>query len=70
VLGFGVNLCDLSDDVNAGTPDDEVAYELLYKIALTPAVSLKPELQYITNPGGIDPAEDVLVGLLRVEILF
>ena len=70
MLGLGLFLCDLSDDANAGTPDDEIAYELLYKFALTPAVSLKPEMQYITSPGGDDTADDLLVGLLRLEILF
>lgn len=70
VLGFGLFLCDLSDDVAAGTPEDELTLELLYKAQLTPAVSLKPELQYIVHPGGIAGVDDVLVGLLRLEVLF
>lgn len=70
VLGFGLFLCDLSDDAAAGTPEDELALELLYKAQLTPAVSLKPELQYIVHPGGIAGVDDVLVGLLRLEVLF
>ena len=70
VLGFGVHFCDLSDDPGAGTPADETTFELLYKLALTPAVSLKPELQYILDAGGQDGVDAVLVGLLRIEILF
>lgn len=70
VLGFGAFLADLSDDVGAGTPEDELALELLYKIQLTPAVSIKPELQWISHPGGLAGVDDVLVGLLRVEMLF
>lgn len=70
VLGLCVCHADLSDDPGAGTPADETVFELLYKVALTPAVSLKPELQYILDAGGVAGASDVLVGLLRLEILF
>ncbi len=70
VLGFGIHRCDLSDDLAAGTPDDETAFELLYKLALTPAISFKPEVQYILSPGGQDGVDNILVGLLRIEILF
>ncbi|MFY9344731.1 MAG: carbohydrate porin [Planctomycetota bacterium] len=70
VLGLGVFHCALADDPNAGTPDDETTIELLYKLALTPAISLKPEVQYILNPGGVGTVDDVLVGLVRLEILF
>lgn len=69
VLGLGVFSCDLSDERDAGTPADETAIELFYKVQLTPWVSLKPELQLVRNPGGQE-VDDVLVGLLRVEIAF
>ena len=70
VLGFCISYCNLSDEPPAGTADDETSFELLYKFAVTPAFSVKPELQYITNPGGIDATDDVLAALLRIEILF
>lgn len=70
VLGFGVFHARLSDDPGAGTPHDETAFELLYKVQLTPAISLKPEVQYIVNPGGQDGVDDAFVGLLRLEVLF
>ena len=70
VLGFGVFHADLSDHPGAGTPNDETAFELFYKLQLTPSISLKPELQHVLNPGGIAGADDVLVGLLRLEVLF
>lgn len=70
ILGFGIFHADLSDEVLAGTPADETALELLYKIQVTPALSLKPEFQYILNPGGQNGVDDVLVGLLRLEIQF
>lgn len=70
VIGLGMFRCDLSDEPGAGTPADETAFELLYKAQLTPAIAVKPEVQYIVNVGGASDADDVLVGLLRVEILF
>jgi len=70
VLGIGVHHADMSDDPGAGTPADETVFELLYKVALTPAISVKPELQYVLDPGGQQGVDDVLVGLLRIEILF
>lgn len=70
VLGFAILHADLSDEPGAGTPADETVFELLYKVQLTPAVSLKPDLQYILNPGGDSSADDVLVALLRFEVLF
>jgi porin len=70
IFGAGAFWADLSNREGAGTPRDEIAFECFYKVALTPAVSLKPELQYIVNPSGADDANDVLVGLLRLEILF
>ena len=70
VLGLGMFRADLSDDPLAGTPRDETVFELLYKLQLTPSVSIKPELQYILDPGGVDGVDDVLVGLLRIEVTF
>jgi porin len=47
---------------------DETAIETFYKLQLTPYFSLKPDLQYITTPGGRFP--DALVATLRAEIDF
>ena len=58
------------DDPAAGTPEDETVFEALYKVQLTPAISIKPELQYISHAGGGAGADDVLVGLVRFEFLF
>lgn len=68
VLGFAVLHAGLSDEPGASTPNDETALELLYKIQLTPSVSLKPDLQYVIDAGG--GHDNALVGLLRVEIQF
>ncbi|MCU0864196.1 MAG: carbohydrate porin [Planctomycetes bacterium] len=70
VLGLGLFHADMSDAQGAGTPDDETTIELFYKVQLTPSISLKPELQHVMNPGGFADVDDVLVGLLRLEVAF
>lgn len=69
-FALGLFHCDMSDDPGAGTAEDETVFEALYKVQVTPAISVKPELQYIAHPGGATDVDDVLVGLLRIEILF
>jgi porin len=69
-IGLAILHADLSDDGAAGTPLDETAWELLYRCQLTPAISLKPDLQFIQNAGGADGADDVFVAMLRFEVLF
>jgi carbohydrate-selective porin OprB len=69
-LGIGITTVWFSDEPGAGFTDDvETAYELFYKAQLLPWVSVKPDLQYITNPGGTG-LDDALVGTVRAEIDF
>lgn len=69
-LGLAVLFADLSDEATAGTPRDETVIELFYKLQVTPALGLKPDLQYIVSPGGQTGVDDVLVAMLRFEVLF
>jgi len=69
-VGLMIAHANLSNESAAGTPRDETAFELFYKIQLTPSISLKPDLQYIRNPGGTGDVDNAVVGLLRLEILF
>ena len=67
VLGLMGSYVDLSGD--AGFSERyELAIELFYKIQSMQWLSLKPDLQYIINPGG--EADDALVGTLRLEVTF
>ncbi|RMH27137.1 MAG: carbohydrate porin [Planctomycetota bacterium] len=71
VLGAGITVAVLSDEPGAGFGDDaEIAFEVFYALRLTPAVSVKPDLQLILNPGGDPTISDALVGTLRLEIVF
>ncbi|MCA8970296.1 MAG: carbohydrate porin [Planctomycetes bacterium] len=67
-IGLAIFHADLSDEPGSGTPRDETVFELTYKAQLTPAIILKPDLQFIRNPGGAAGVRDALAGLLRIEI--
>lgn len=58
----------LSD--KGGFDEDESALELFYTVQVTPAVKIKPDLQFVFNPGGDKAIDDAVVGGLRVEIAF
>ena len=68
VLGFGVNYVHFSQETGSGFTDHhETAYELFYKIEIAPQISIKPDLQYIANPGG-QGLPDAFVATLRIEV--
>jgi len=70
IAGIGVTWVSFSDEPNAGfTENAETAFELFYKIKVFDWVSIKPDIQYIMNPGGINQ-KDAVVGTMRVEVLF
>jgi porin len=66
VLGVGLSIVNLSDDQPGLQSHHEESIETFYKIAITPWLSLKPDLQYIIDPGGKYP--DALVGTIRLQI--
>ncbi len=69
VLGVLITHAVLSDEDGAGFDGDETAVELFYKVQVTPAFSLKPDLQWIVNPGGDPSVDDALMATLRAEIV-
>ena len=56
----------------SNTPSrSETAIELTYRIQANEKISVKPDLQYIINPSGMDAKlKNALTGLLRVELSF
>ena len=75
LLGVGVAVANLSDDFREAELRNstiletrEIATELFYKCRLTPAVTLQPEMQYITNPGA-QYSDAVLWGLRFEAVL-
>lgn len=69
-LSFMISHLDLSDDAAAGFASDETAFELNYKLQLTPFLVVRPCLHYITRPGGDPSVDDAFVGMLRIETNF
>ncbi len=68
ILGFGATAVRFTDEAGAGyTRDFEVAIELFYKLQSTPWMSIKPDLQYVFNPGGDETLDDAIVATLRFE---
>jgi porin len=72
VLGIGANWGRFSDRRGANfDTDSELAVELFYKLKLTQWLSVKPDLQYIHNPGGgVAARHDALVASVRLVIDF
>ena len=68
-IGLGVTYARLSDAASF-VHGHETAIEWFYKIQLTPWLALKPDLQYIINPSGGGEIDDVLVGTVRVDMVF
>ena len=69
VFGVGYSNGSFSNYAETTYPDGyESAFEAYYNIEITPDLSLCPDLQYITNPGGTNP--DAVVLAMRVQYSF
>jgi porin len=67
VLGFTPQYAQISS--LADLPRSyEMAFELFYRLKISPWLILQPDLQYIANPGGQYP--DAVVATLRLEMHF
>lgn len=69
ILGFGWNYVRFTGSEEHPPTGYEAAYEWFYRFELAPGVSLKPDVQYIHNPGGQGNSHAV-VGTLRLEFAF
>lgn len=70
IIGLMISAAVLSDEPGAGLTDEaETAVELFYKVQLGDHLSLKPDLQYIANPGGAG-LDDAWVATLRAELAY
>ena len=69
VLGVGAHYVNLARDVQEREGRFcETAFEAFYKLQLTEMLSIKPDLQYVVNPGG--DGRDALVAGVRMELAF
>jgi porin len=69
-IGLLITYAELSEAQGSPYQGAETIFELVYKWQLTPAVILRPDLQYVMNPSGDPTLEDSLVGMLRMELVF
>lgn len=67
--GAYVSWVHFSDDAGLGD-SSETACELYYKRQIAPWLVLKPDIQYIANPGGDSALDDAIVLSLRAQLDF
>ena len=75
LIADGVHLYNSEVALPAGlpvkpVPGNENATEVHYSVNATPAITIRPNIQFIRAPGGIHEAEDVLVFGLHLSIQF
>lgn len=73
VCGLGCNCARINhhvrDESGAPVPShQETVIEMTYQLAVTDWLSLQPDLQYITNPGGTDHTANAFVAGCRVTV--
>ncbi len=68
--GLYYSYVDLSDDRDAGYAEDEHLIELYYMVQVTPWLTVRPDVQFVLNPGGDSTIDDAVVGMLRFEVTF
>ncbi|WP_213663466.1 carbohydrate porin [Stutzerimonas stutzeri] len=76
-VGLALARLEVNDDSRrrlreqgSAVPDKEYPAELYYRIAVTPAVSLSPNIQYFHQPGGYADERDSVVFGLKTVISF
>lgn len=71
VSGFGLTWVDFTDEPAAGFDEpSELVIECFYKIQFNPFLSIKPDLQYVIDPGGNANLDNAFVPGLRVDASF
>lgn len=70
IFGFASaqNSDTFREHANFNTSRSETAYELSYLIAVTPYLSLQPDIQYVKNPGTNKDIDDALLAIFRLQL--
>jgi porin len=69
LMGSYVRFSDSVRSAGSVVEDYELAIEVFYELQITEWLSLKPDLQFIRNPGGRE-GDDAIVGTLRIVVDF
>jgi porin len=71
IAGLGATRVDFTDEPGAGfTRDHELALESFYRWQARPWLAIKPDVQYVLDPGGNASLDDALVFTVRFEANF
>lgn len=69
ILGIGFAHGTFTDkDKITFAQDYESVLELYYNAEITPSLHISPDIQYVTNPGGTDNAQDAFIIALRIQM--
>ena len=58
---------DYQDPLFSPLRDTEYNYEINYGFHVTNWLTVRPNLQYITHPGGVDEVDNALVAGLKIQ---
>jgi len=64
------NVSNFDNALYAPLRNTEYNYELNYGIHVTNWLTVRPNLQYITHPGGVDKVDNALVAGLKIQSVF
>jgi len=70
VFGMGFTYAEVNKDAVVLAPSAELALEVFYRFQLNAHIALKPDIQYIINPGTNANINNALVLSLRTEVAF
>ncbi|WLH34401.1 carbohydrate porin [Pseudomonas sp. FP2196] len=70
LLNASNGVSDYDNPVFSPIRETEYNYELNYGIHVTNWLTVRPNLQYITHPGGVDAVDNALVAGLKIQTVF
>ncbi|NWC09513.1 porin [Pseudomonas agarici] len=65
-----IGVSDYNNPLYSPLRDTEHNYELNYGIHVTNWLTVRPNLQYITHPGGVNKVDDAVVAGLKIQSVF
>ena len=70
LINASIGATDYSDPLYTPLRNTEYNYELNYGFHVTNWLTVRPNLQYITHPGGVNQVDDALVAGLKIQSVF
>jgi len=70
LINASIGATDYSDPLYTRLRNTEYNYELNYGFHVTNWLTVRPNLQYITHPGGVDQVDNALVAGLKIQSTF